>query len=114
MNEDRRRHLRDEAFLVAEYRKVKIYIADISESGMKLLSEVPFANEGEEIELHIHVPSTILEDIYIPGTVMWVEKKPIEGTISTGLELSDFDEIKAIISQIGELNSFITKMRQNF
>ena len=109
--QERRKSPRDEAFLIADINGETVYIADISEYGMKITSQSKIGGKGDTIKLSIQIPSQVLEDLVINANIAWLIEK--DSFCSYGIEIINRDAIEEKLNYIKELNEFISSMRRN-
>jgi hypothetical protein len=108
---DKRKHPREEAFLVGEVKNNPIYISDISREGLRISSESVIGKKGEKITIQVTVPSSVLDNISIDGEIAWIRK--IQEFQMAGIHILNYDYIQKNLKYIVDLNNFISKLREN-
>ncbi len=109
---EQRQSYRENAFLVGNVKDDVIFIADLSDTGMKIISEKKLGRNKDEVLIEINVPSATKKNITINGLIIWTQEK--NDHCQYGIKFLNLNDILDSINYIRELNSFISSVQQNF
>jgi len=109
--DERRSARRDNAFIVGMVSGVMAYIADISNTGLRMIADVDLANKGQEVVIEIELPAKTIEDTRIEGKIVWKMKK--NGFYFFGIEILNQTQIGQNLEKIKNINRFIASIRDN-
>lgn len=108
---ERRSAKRDNAFMVGMVNGVMAYMADISNTGLRMIADEDLAQNGQEIIIEIELPAKTVEDTRIEGKIVWKMKK--NGFYFFGIEILNQDQISRNLQEIRNINRFIASIRDN-
>lgn len=109
---ERRKYKREDAFLLGWVDQQIVYITDISEKGMHLVCSEKLGEPEDVVDIHIRVPSSLLDDFSIRGKIRW--KKEGKKLSNFGVEILNYDGVEETIQKVKDLNTFISRVRGKF